>query len=520
MVDSPRLGATASWHLRGAQRLQDRASARVVSGLRIYSASDDPAGLGITNRLGARLRSVQQAMRNAGEGVALMQAAEAGLVESTSLLYRLRELALQAASDTSTTGERLFLQDAVEQLVAQFDRITQGTEYNTSPLFDGSFVDRDLHLGPSLDETLRVELPDLHARALGVVTTTSTSEPGTAVVSSTVPVDQNALAVGEVELNGSQVDASFPADDALSTLFPEASAIAKAAAINRGTATHSVTASALPAELEAPGPVVGGDLQDKAIYINGVNIGAVAGILAGDSDGTLAGAINLLSGTTGVTAAATGGVMTLTADDGRNIELDVKRNGALTGFVKANDQMGFGRIQLSASVDITVGGPLPFSRIGIAPGTTIAGSTTITSTTLEALSNISVETKEDANDALDLIDSSLEQVSATQADVGALHARLDVTLESLQSYARDLESGRSRILDVDFARENAIIAAAQVRKDLNGALLAQANARPGVVNDLLGGSLHAVASFRPPRIGIPPMTPGSGAGAYRQLIPT
>lgn len=121
--------------------------ARLSSGYRINKASDDAAGLAISENLKAQIRGFKQANRNANDGISLVQVAEGGLNEVTSMLTRLRELAVQAASDTIGDRERAFVDIEYQQLKEEIDRVAQTTQFNGTPLLNGQGGLLDIQIG-------------------------------------------------------------------------------------------------------------------------------------------------------------------------------------------------------------------------------------------------------------------------------------------------------------------------------------------------------------------------------------
>lgn len=111
---------------------------RLSSGLRINRAADDAAGLAISEKMRGQIRGLNQASRNAMDGISLMQTAEGALNETHAILQRMRELAVQASSDTLTSSDRIEIQKEIEQLIAEINRISSSTEFNTKKLLDGS----------------------------------------------------------------------------------------------------------------------------------------------------------------------------------------------------------------------------------------------------------------------------------------------------------------------------------------------------------------------------------------------
>ncbi len=125
---------------------------KLSSGQRITKASDDAAGLAISEKLKSQIRSTQQANRNANDGISMVQTAEGGLNETSSILVRMRELSIQAASDTVGDTERGMSNLEYQQLKSEMDRISQVTEYNGTKLLDGSGDKKEFQIGTGADE--------------------------------------------------------------------------------------------------------------------------------------------------------------------------------------------------------------------------------------------------------------------------------------------------------------------------------------------------------------------------------
>jgi len=126
----------AQRHLTRSGKAMARAFERLSSGFRINSAADDAAGLAISSRMTAQIRSLNMATRNTNDGISLVQTAESAMYEATNILERMRELAVQAANDTNTLSDRLSLQGEIDQLLDEITRIGDTTEYNTEKLLD------------------------------------------------------------------------------------------------------------------------------------------------------------------------------------------------------------------------------------------------------------------------------------------------------------------------------------------------------------------------------------------------
>ncbi len=141
----------AQRNLAGTQRNQDKALARLSSGMRINQAADDAAGLAISEQLRAQIRGLRQASRNANDGISLVQVAEGGLNEVSNMMIRLRELAVQASSDTIGDTERKFSDVEYQQLKSEIQRISEVTTFNGRDLLNGTGGIIDIQVGTHND---------------------------------------------------------------------------------------------------------------------------------------------------------------------------------------------------------------------------------------------------------------------------------------------------------------------------------------------------------------------------------
>ena len=144
-----------------------KALERLSSGLRINRAGDDAAGLAISEKLRSQVRGLNQAVRNANDGISLVQTAEGGFNTITNIVQRLRELSVQSASDTNTSADRATLRTEAEQLIAEINRIGNTTEFNTKTLLNGTFSSGKLHIGANFSQSISFTIGDIRASALG-----------------------------------------------------------------------------------------------------------------------------------------------------------------------------------------------------------------------------------------------------------------------------------------------------------------------------------------------------------------
>jgi flagellin len=186
---------------------------RLSSGLRINSAKDDAAGLAISERFTAQIRGLDQASRNANDGVSLAQTAEGALVEVTSNLQRIRELAVQSSNATNSNTDRAALQTETTQLLNEIDRVANQTSFNGVKLLDGSFSGAQFQVGANAGETITVSsITDANVAALGSVS--QATGGALSVAASGLTGFATAIAAGGVTVNGVDIGAVGSASSA------------------------------------------------------------------------------------------------------------------------------------------------------------------------------------------------------------------------------------------------------------------------------------------------------------------
>jgi flagellin len=141
---------------------------KLSSGLRINRAADDAAGLAISEKMRGQIKGLNQAVRNAQDGISLLQTAEGALNETHSILQRMRELSVQSANDTLTSTDRVTIQQEVNELISEVNRIGTSTEFNTLKLIDGTLSAKLIHIGANAGQNLSITIATMNAGALGV----------------------------------------------------------------------------------------------------------------------------------------------------------------------------------------------------------------------------------------------------------------------------------------------------------------------------------------------------------------
>ncbi|WP_330970111.1 flagellin N-terminal helical domain-containing protein, partial [Lysobacter sp. A3-1-A15] len=211
---------------------------RLSSGLRINSAKDDAAGLAISERFTTQIRGMDQAARNANDGISLSQTAEGAMGEIGNNLQRIRELAVQSRNATNSATDREALNKEAQQLKAEINRVAGQTAFNGVKLLDGSFENQTFQVGANQGETINVAgIVDASSVALGTWTSVDTSTFA-ASVTGVAPTANSNLAAGDLTINGVDVGAVTGGVDAA------AQGAAVAAAINGVTGDTGVSAAA------------------------------------------------------------------------------------------------------------------------------------------------------------------------------------------------------------------------------------------------------------------------------------
>lgn len=235
IINSNIMSLNAQRNLSSSQSTLATALQRLSSGLRINSAKDDAAGLAISNRFTAQIRGLNQAVRNANDGISLAQTAEGALVEVGNNLQRIRELSVQSANATNSATDRASLQAEVDQLLSEIDRVANQTSFNGVKVIDGSFASAVFQVGANANETISVSTTvDANIAALGGAVTTSTAE-GAAVT--TAVDDLTAVAAGSILINGTDIGALT----AVGTISQRVGQVVNA--VNNVSATTGVNAS-------------------------------------------------------------------------------------------------------------------------------------------------------------------------------------------------------------------------------------------------------------------------------------
>ncbi|MCP5231390.1 MAG: flagellin [Zoogloeaceae bacterium] len=457
---------------------------RLSTGLRINSAKDDSAGLAISERMTSQINGLNQATRNANDGISLSQTAEGALSSVGDSLQRIRELAVQSANATNSASDRAAIQSEVSQLVSEITRVGSQTQFNGLNLLDGSFTSKSFQVGANAGQTINIaSIADARASSLGQHSLTADgSITGNVVTAASGAVTNGVTAA--TSATGFTIATDAGTSSAIS-YAANAGADAIAAAINSGAGTLGVTAtatnSATLSTLSSAGTV--------SFSLNGQ---AVSATIADQNDlSNLVSAINGVSGASGITAeftsTSTKSSITLTTTDGRNINLqDFASDAGATESIKLDATTLTEGTAVSGVKTGTVA--LSSSKGAIATAgasAQIFGSAGVNNSTFSSVAALDLSTETGATSALTIVDAALAQINSSRADLGAIQNRFSTTISSLQTSAENLSASRSRIQDADFASETANLSRAQILQQAGTAMLAQANALPQNVLSLL-----------------------------------
>jgi flagellin len=471
---------------------------RLSTGLRINSAQDDAAGLAITNQMTSQINGLNQAVKNANDGLSLVSTGESALTQTTAVLQRMRELAVQSSNDTNSAGDRQYLNSEMTQLKAQIDSIASQTNFNGQKLLDGSFTNKQLQVGADSGQTMTMNITSASSSSIGVYQTNEQALgalPGTA--SGSVPSNP-------VTSTGFSVKGYIGTSSISVTSGSDARTVAST--VNGATSSTGVSATAVTyAKIDSLGSA-----GNVSVQVIGKNAAAspvsISANIADKNDlSVLAESFNSATATTGITAALSADKtsITLKSADGYDIQLQSFTNGGSTKTVNVTGLKADGTSTTGTAQTLTSGGIEDSTRIvgdltfSSANAFTLAGSTGATSTMdfvtaaatqasqLKDISSIDVTTVNSSANAITVIDGAVAKLSAMNADLGAVGNRLTLTVNSLTAASTNTSAAQSRILDTDYSLETANLSKAQIIAQASTAMLAQANQQPQQVLSLL-----------------------------------
>ena len=419
----------------------DKSLAALSTGLRINTAADDASGLAIANQLKSQAQGLGQAIRNANDGINVAQTADGALEEYTNIINTVRTKSIQAASDGQNADSRQAIQRDINKLLEEAQNIAETTSFNGMNLLDGTFQDKEFHIGAYANETVGIDITNTSINNIGSHVDDELSNA----------VSNAALAANDVLINGTDVGTSSADSSAgaNTTAHSANSAWAKAKAINSVEGTTGVHATA---KTTVTGAVAtGGSIDAGDLKINGIDIGAVT-IAANDADDALMNAINAVSNQTNVTASHDSGKLVLTAKDGSDVVIETLNDSEdETGLGDdssggAATQSNYGKITLESDKTVAITGNTE-TAIGAAADQTLSADS--------ALNSINVTTRAGAESAIKTTDAALKQIDTIRSQIGSTQNQLESTVRNISVTQVNVTAAESTIRDVDFAAESA-----------------------------------------------------------------
>ncbi|WP_313398407.1 flagellin [Stenotrophomonas sp.] len=479
---------------------------RLSSGLRINSAKDDAAGLAISERFSTQIRGMDQAARNANDGISMAQTAEGALTEIGNNLQRIRELAVQSRNATNSDSDREALNAEVQLLKAEIQRVAEQTNFNGTKLLDGSFQAQSFQIGADQGQTIDIaQIANANIKDLGnwnKVDTAATASAASALGQGGVAGSANyAPAVATTSgASGAFSTLTRTTADQTFTLTVAGSAVvtlATGAVGSQITAADIDTALAsatMPTGVTRTGSAANGDLTFTKADGSAMTV-AVAGTIPNASTafannatftapvtgtaqvgtapvaGTFSAGNFTLSGTKG-TATINFGAAGSSAQRATDLVKAINNQSYNTGVSASLDSDG--KLQLaSATGQFTIGG-----------GTTLTEQTGLTATTTTnwaagaaatGFADLDISTTNGADNALNAMDAALGTINSARADLGAVQNRFTSVVANLNTSSENMSAARSRISDTDYAKETAELTRTQILQQAGTAMLAQAN---------------------------------------------
>ena len=579
---------------READREMSTSMKRLSSGERITNAGDDAAGAAISDRMLSQVKGLEMSVRNAGDVISMAQVSEGALGEISDILQRVRELAIQSASDTYNAVERNYMQTETNQLLAEFDRVTKDTEFNEVNVLDGSFASKTFQIGVRKGESASISVSSMRIDAIGSYQQTTDMSTTDTDIATSAKLIKSATDAGHVEADTVTINGQF-GNKALS-VTADMSAKQIVDLVNHSFDDHGVDAIAstqlkLEAVSSVNTPATTG-VVTVAFDLYGKNTTAVnvsAAITLGSTKATsnvepLRDAVNAYTAQTGieavlsqdksnliltqaegydikvidvnfdletgtdtpvtVTSAASVAGTTLNVSSSANIEVGdflvvtsdhaqlpagvyvtAKPNGtsvtlsealpaayAAGATIKAIDVnralaiTGLGDDETTAGMGVTVVDKDKESAANSLDSARVTGQVTFASTaqftvqadtekglfstspgsaSLQKLSTVKLNTRENAVNALDILDKAMDRINLERAKLGAIMSRMTKAIDNISNVAMNTKESRGRITDADFALESANLTKNQILQQSATAMIAQASKSMQTVLDLL-----------------------------------
>lgn len=501
--------------------LSDRMNS-LSSGKRIQSASDDSANLQVSNRLNKIGSGLQVAIRNANDGLSVLQTAEGALQESTNILQRMRELSIQAANATNNTSDLQALNGEFSNLKSELDRIAETTTFGGQNLLNGSYGMQAFQVGSDANEIINGTIPSVLPKdlqlnkveakgaALGGIYT------GNSLLAAQSRLSLEGFGNGaagpgseSLEISGIRTASiQLNASDSAENMASDFNSVSSVTGVKSNAMTHislhihdGTSSNRTPFE---KGENISFDIG------NGQNIATISFTASGDYKNdleTLANRINEQAALTSIGAKTnpSDGKLELKSYNGSNISIsnyqesseatnnilelgNIDPTGTTTNFTTVENNgtaailRGFVSLNMPSGESFSLSSNIDFGMLndGLGSNSSERFSESVSLLTTDILS------QDKAQEAIDIIDSSLANIDRARSSIGAVSNRLVSTVSNLANVFENTENARGRLVDADYSKEAAELAKLQVTQQASTALLGQANSLPEQAITLLG----------------------------------
>ncbi len=468
---------------------------RLSSGLKINHAKDNPAGMAISNKMKAQIDALDRASSNASDGTSVLQIADGALNETSAILQRMRELSVQAANGTNSLEDKQAIQDEIEALKEEVNRISKDTEYNSKSLLDGSL---DTRVYTDNANVSRVNVSDyVNPGKYEINIANAAKKAQAASTANTIKSDDATTKIGvsgTVSINGYGVD--IDKDDTMAAVFEKLRAAAEV-----GEA-ELVTDKAKQNEFQG---------FQAARY--GSTVPLVLTFSGKEGVSTTKDFATALGYTTGLTTDAKTGTMTYdaakTGNSGTDAEVELSVGTAITGTTDTSIFTSTATVTADGN-RVTITDRDGFSMSFLAKegktGKTVFDVTDIGNMTLHIGANehqnmdvriqeisseslyiddVDVTTVTGADRAISALDDAIAMVSDARSKIGAYENRLEYATSSLDTFEENMTDAMSRLTDVDMAEEMTNYTQYNVLQQAGVSVLSQANDLPQNVLSLL-----------------------------------
>lgn len=462
----------ANFNLNSVQSKLTASTSKLSSGYRINKAADDAAGMAISQKMRAQIRGLQRASKNGSDGISFIQTTEGSLTEIESMLQRCRELSVQAANEVNTIDDKKAIQQEIDALMAEIDRLSEQTEYNTMSMLDGSCCRQSSSSNVGVKLIMASDDVALTTYTFTVNSEATQAKAVTGAINFTASEEVAKEAAGKIQINGESIDINQGEtyEDVYTKIrdYCEMMNIDVAPVDAAGEECELSSATNL-----AFTSVIYGASQEIKINTDNAELAQKLGI-----DGVTAtqgkDADVSLDTTSGFSNTATvfvdGGRVEVTDRDGFSMIFDVSQAAAGSDASVTMLDAGYVAIQIGAN-----------------EGQTINLSIPAVNTKTLAIENCNVCTQKGAASAISAFDEAIQQVSSIRSKLGAYQNRLDSSIANLDTTSENLTEACSRIEDVDMSEEMTKYTQYSVLVQAGTSMLAQANNQPQTILQLLQG---------------------------------